>query len=469
MSSSSASNQQNVTLAVYDLSAGMAAQLSEVLIGRRVEGIWHTGIRVFGREFYFGEGIYNDAAGATPFGVPTRVDVLGTTPKSRADFDNFLKSSEMAARFGPTAYHLLDNNCNHFTDACAKFLVNTGIHSSIVNLPDVIKGTPLAAMFTPAIDAMQRARQSRGQPFQSNQPSTTPTTTNSAVNDNGNTLQPNNMRGNFGRYRRQLALNPVVLTGGNKSVIEQRIRESVPNTGTFTTNQLVSIACSDKHGDVAFAALDLLRVRTASSALPNSSDAGEGIESGQLTNLIQRHIIDPCEAIGNDEDGNSKHDVRAILTCVRLCVNTVKLIDDAIISDILEYTTVATDWRIFRAGVLLLRNLACASKEHDEDRRIRILFFAYEGLHRLKRMSTESDFRTNINAKDVTLLTIPLLQSLAATVDCDDNDNAAEWDILSVYGFSVEEYAKNADLKKDDEAKKAIGMLMRLRCSAPAE
>lgn len=468
MSSSSASNQQNVTLAVYDLSAGMAAQLSEVFIGRRVEGVWHTGIRVFGREFYFGEGIYNDAAGATPFGVPTRVDVLGTTPKSRVDFDNFLQSSEMTARFGPTAYHLLDNNCNHFTDACAKFLVNTGIDSSIVNLPDVIKGTPLAAMFTPAIDAMQRARQSRGQPFQSNRLSTTPTTTNNTVNDNGNALQPN-MGGNFGRYRRQLALNPVVLTGGNKSVIEQRIRQSVPNTSTFTTDQLVSIACSDKHSDVAFAALDLLRVRAASLASPNSSDDGGGIKSSQLINLIQRHIIDSCEAIGNDEDGNSKHDVRAILTCVRLCVNTANLIDDAVISDILEYTTVATDWRIFRAGVVLLRNLACASKEHDEDRRIRILFFAYEGLHRLKRTSTESDFHANINAKDVTLVTTPLLQSLAATVDCDDNDNAAEWDILSVYGFNVEEYAKNADLKKDDEAKKAIDMLIRLRCSAPAE
>lgn len=464
MSSSSASNQQDVTLAVYDLSAGMAAQLSEALIGRRVEGVWHTGIRVFGREFYFGQGIYNDVAGATPFGVPTRVDVLGTTPKSRAEFDNFLKSSEMTARFGPTAYHILDNNCNHFTDACAKFLVNTGIDSGIVNLPDVIKGTPLAAMFTPAIDAMQRVRQTRGQPFQSTQPGTTSITTDRIVNDNGKHLPLNFMRGNFGRYRRQLSLNPVVLTGGNKSVIEQRIRQSVPNTDKFTTDQLVSIACSDKHSDVAFAVLDLLRFRAASSVSANSSDAGEGLNSSQLRNLIQRHIIEPCEASGNDKDGKSKHDARAILTCVRLCVNTVKLIDDALISDILEYTTVTSDWRIFRAGVLLLRNLACSSKEHDEGRRIRILFFAHEGgLHRLNRLSTgKNDFDTNVNAKDVMLLMTPLLQSLAATVDCDDNDNAEEWDILNLYGFNVEDYAKNAELKKDDEAKKAIDMLKRL-------
>lgn len=34
--------------AVYDLSGGIAAQFSEVLLGKRIEGVWHTSIVVAG-------------------------------------------------------------------------------------------------------------------------------------------------------------------------------------------------------------------------------------------------------------------------------------------------------------------------------------------------------------------------------------------------------------------------------------
>lgn len=476
--SSTSSDLQQVTLAVYDLSAGMAAQLSQALIGQRVEGIWHTGIRAFGREFYYGQGIYNDTAGATPFGVPTRVDALGTTTKSRGDFDNFLRSVEISSRFGPTAYHLLDNNCNHFTDACAKFLVNAGIDPQIVNLPQVVKQSPLLSMFTPAIDAMQQAQQSGGQRFQPTAaqhphvqpplPNISPPS-NDTASPNGNILAQE-LRGNFGRYRRQLGANPVILGGGNKDLIEQRIRQSVSQEGSFTIDQLVSIACSEEHSDVAFAALDLLRYRAAlrASPSPNGSTSSEDVpSSAQLKSLIQRHILGPYEASDNDGNENPKHDERATLLCIRLCVNTIKYIDADLLSDVLEYTTEARIWRTFRAGVLLLRNFACTRKEHGEDRRIRILYFAHECLHRMKHLPHESIFGADVPEKEITLLTTPLLQSLAATVDCDNNDNAAEWDILSAYGFRVAEYEKRADLKKDEEAKKAIDMLARLRTSLP--
>ena len=36
---------------------GMAAQLSTALLGKRVEGVWHTGLLVYGKEFFFGGGI----------------------------------------------------------------------------------------------------------------------------------------------------------------------------------------------------------------------------------------------------------------------------------------------------------------------------------------------------------------------------------------------------------------------------
>ena len=46
-----------VTLAVYDLSRGMAMTMSRNILGEQIEGIWHTGIRVFGKEWFYGGGI----------------------------------------------------------------------------------------------------------------------------------------------------------------------------------------------------------------------------------------------------------------------------------------------------------------------------------------------------------------------------------------------------------------------------
>lgn len=53
---------------MYDLSQGMAKQMSKQLTGTQIDGIWHTGIVVYDQEFYFGGGISYDPPGQTPFG-----------------------------------------------------------------------------------------------------------------------------------------------------------------------------------------------------------------------------------------------------------------------------------------------------------------------------------------------------------------------------------------------------------------
>jgi hypothetical protein len=63
----------DVHLHVYDLSQGLAAQLSPVLLGRQVDGVWHTAIVVGGIEFYFGNGVSAAKAGQTRFGTPGQV------------------------------------------------------------------------------------------------------------------------------------------------------------------------------------------------------------------------------------------------------------------------------------------------------------------------------------------------------------------------------------------------------------
>jgi len=40
------------------------------MIGKQIDGIWHTGIVVYNKEFYFGGGISYDLPACTPFGKP---------------------------------------------------------------------------------------------------------------------------------------------------------------------------------------------------------------------------------------------------------------------------------------------------------------------------------------------------------------------------------------------------------------
>ena len=60
--------EDKVKLHVYDLSGGLAQIGSKKYIGKQFDGIWHTGIVVYGKEYYYGNGICFDTAGLTPFG-----------------------------------------------------------------------------------------------------------------------------------------------------------------------------------------------------------------------------------------------------------------------------------------------------------------------------------------------------------------------------------------------------------------
>ena len=98
---------EKVQLYVYDLSNGLARQLSPMLLNKQVcsrllierhcgtlihsprssmttclqlDGIWHTAIVVGGLEYYYGGGVNQARPGSTPFGQPLQVINLGYAP-----------------------------------------------------------------------------------------------------------------------------------------------------------------------------------------------------------------------------------------------------------------------------------------------------------------------------------------------------------------------------------------------------
>jgi hypothetical protein len=54
-------------------------------------GIWHTGVVVYGKEYYFGGGICLGMPGKTPYGNPIQTILLGETEIPYELFQEFLQ------------------------------------------------------------------------------------------------------------------------------------------------------------------------------------------------------------------------------------------------------------------------------------------------------------------------------------------------------------------------------------------
>ena len=134
-------NTTKIELAVYDLSRGMAMMMSQQILGQRIDGIYHTGVVIFGFEYYFGGGIQ-----CTPYGAftaqnnlpPQQLLHLGNTTKTRSELESYLRT--IRHLYSMQTYDLINNNCNNFSDAVVKFLTSDsgnaiGIPSYIVDLP----------------------------------------------------------------------------------------------------------------------------------------------------------------------------------------------------------------------------------------------------------------------------------------------------------------------------------------------
>eukprot|EP00929_Paragymnodinium_shiwhaense_P019027 TRINITY_DN13099_c1_g2_i1.p1 TRINITY_DN13099_c1_g2~~TRINITY_DN13099_c1_g2_i1.p1 ORF type:complete len:432 (-),score=109.51 TRINITY_DN13099_c1_g2_i1:51-1346(-) len=142
--------ERDVTLHLYDLSRGIAPILGPLVVDEDIQGVWHTGVVVFGKEYYFGGDIYFDTPAETGFGPPRRAIHLGTTLRHREELHAFIVD-ELKPSFSREAYDAARNNCNHFTDRLALFLVGKHIPEEILAQPQLMMNTALGRALRPVL------------------------------------------------------------------------------------------------------------------------------------------------------------------------------------------------------------------------------------------------------------------------------------------------------------------------------
>ncbi len=78
-------------------------------------------------------------------------------------FLDFLK--EISSKFTQATYDLFRNNCNNFTDECAKFLLGKGIPSHIVDMPLEVLKTPMGSMIGNMVSGMNTQANAQSTPL----------------------------------------------------------------------------------------------------------------------------------------------------------------------------------------------------------------------------------------------------------------------------------------------------------------
>ncbi|KAM5345038.1 hypothetical protein ACJ41O_010900 [Fusarium nematophilum] len=139
----------DVHLLVYDLSRGLARQMSMGILGFQLDAIYHTSIELNGREYVYDGGIIAITPGSSHLGQPMERLHLGTTNLPLDIVEEFLDS--LRPIFTLEAYDLFHHNCNNFSDSFSNFLVGKGIPEHIAKMPQAVLDSPMGRMLLPQL------------------------------------------------------------------------------------------------------------------------------------------------------------------------------------------------------------------------------------------------------------------------------------------------------------------------------
>ncbi|KAL3875487.1 hypothetical protein ACJMK2_033433 [Sinanodonta woodiana] len=197
----------DVKVYIYDVTKGLARSMSPMILGKQLDGIWHTGLVVFGQEFFFGGmgGIETCQPGGTILGNPTKIEHLGKTHVPYEMFIDYLQELSVTT-FRSECYHLLEHNCNSFSSEVAQFLTGKDIPSYITGLPAEVLSTPFGQMIKPFIDAMS-LQPSGGHALFDQQPSRTSAASHTSSQKKENSTRKENTTMAHASSQNQMTIN----------------------------------------------------------------------------------------------------------------------------------------------------------------------------------------------------------------------------------------------------------------------
>ena len=146
--------REEIKVNIYDLSRGWAKNMSPCILGKKIDGIWHTGILAFGKEYFYGGGIQYDYTEHVQdlVGEPVETKLIGHTELTKDLFHDYLDT--LRPKYNDLNYNLFSQNCNHFSHEIANFLTGKGIPEHIVNLPDICQQTCVGSLIKSIMEKM---------------------------------------------------------------------------------------------------------------------------------------------------------------------------------------------------------------------------------------------------------------------------------------------------------------------------
>lgn len=129
-----------VKLRIYDLSGGLAKQFGEQL-GLDIDGIWHTSVEVFGKEYYFDKRVVYANPGETHYSNLKEILTIGKTNLTVDILHEYIDS--LGHKYNDGHYDLMTNNCNHFSNDITLFLCSKSIPDYILLLPEMVMNSPM--------------------------------------------------------------------------------------------------------------------------------------------------------------------------------------------------------------------------------------------------------------------------------------------------------------------------------------
>jgi len=100
-----------VHLLVYDLSQGLARNMSMSLIGIQLDAIYHTSIQLNGREYVYDGGIVSIIPGSSHLGQPLERLLLGTTELPMDVVEEYLDSLRSIFTVEVVYHHFRPSYC----------------------------------------------------------------------------------------------------------------------------------------------------------------------------------------------------------------------------------------------------------------------------------------------------------------------------------------------------------------------